>query len=136
MKNLIILLAIIALPCREALLAQDTPKPTTPRLEVYYFHATMRCATCMAVEEQSRKTLEEQFAEELKNGSVVLQVLNLEDKENKALTEKFEIGWSSLILFVPSGEKTANITEMAFSKARSHPEEFRKELEKQIREML
>jgi hypothetical protein len=136
MKKLFILLAIVSLPAWMQLNAQDVASGEKPKVEVYYFHATMRCPTCLAVEEQTRKTLDENFAEELKAGTVMLTVLNLEEKENKALTEKFEIGWSSLILFVPESGKSVNLTEDAFANARSHPEDFRAELEKEIKSLV
>jgi hypothetical protein len=88
------------------------------------------------VEEQTRKTLDENFAEDLKSGTIKLRVLNLEDKENKELTEKFEIGWSSLILYVPSSNKSVNLTEDAFANARTHPDEFRKELQMKIKDLM
>lgn len=116
--------------------AQDTQTPAQPKVEVYYFHATMRCPTCLAIEEQTRKTLDENFGEDMKAGTVKLTVLNLEEKENEALTKKFEIGWSSLILYVPESGKSVNLTEDAFAKARSNPDEFRGELEKAIKELF
>jgi hypothetical protein len=136
MKKYLILLAIVSLPAWIQLKAQDVAKEQPPKVEVYYFHGTMRCPTCLAVEDQTRKTLDENFAEEMKSGTVKLQVLNLEEKENKALTEKFEIGWSSLILFVPESGKSVNLTEDAFANARAHPDDFRLELEKKIKELL
>ena len=135
MKNLLFLFVLL-LPGWMMLEAQDVPNATKPKVEVYYFHATMRCPTCLAVEEQTRKTLDENFAVEMKAGTIQLKVLNLEEKENKALTEKFEIGWSSLILYVPESKKTVNLTEDAFANARSHPDDFRLELEKKIKELL
>ena len=136
MKRLLFLLAILSLPAWMQLNAQDAAKAEQPKVEVYYFHATMRCPTCLAVEEQTRKALDENFTEEMKAGSVKLIVLNLEEKENKDLTEKFEIGWSSLILYVPENGKSVNLTEDAFANARSHPDEFRAELEKKIKELM
>ena len=135
MKKLI-LLVVIVFPFWMTMIGQDMPKADQPRVEVYYFHATMRCPTCLAVEEQTRKTLDENFAEEMKAGSVKLIVLNLEEKENKALSEKFEIGWSSLILYVPGSNKSVNLTEDAFANARAHPDDFRAELEKKIKELM
>jgi hypothetical protein len=129
----IIFLILMLLPAWAGLKAQDS---SAAKVEVYYFHATMRCPTCLAVEEQTRKTLDDSFPADLKSGTIKLQVLNLEDKENKALVEKFEIGWSSLILYVPSSGKSVNLTEDAFATARANPEEFRAELEKQIKELL
>lgn len=127
---------ILLLPIWGMLQAQDAPKASQPQVEVYYFHATMRCPTCLAVEEQTRKTLDENFAEDMKSGAIQLKVLNLEEKDNKAISEKFEIGWSSLILYVPASDKSVNLTEDAFANARSHPDEFRAELEKQIKELM
>ena len=136
MKKLIFLLAILSVPGWINLNAQDAANSGQPKVEVYYFHATMRCPTCLAVEEQTRKTLDESFTEDLKTGTIKLTVLNLEEKENKAITEQFEIGWSSLILYVPESRKTVNLTEDAFANARSHPEEFRKELYEKIKQLL
>jgi len=96
----------------------------------------MRCPTCLAVEEQTRKVLDENFAENLKAGTIQLKVLNLEEKENKDMVEKFEVGWSSLILYVPESSKTVNLTEYAFANARTHPDEFRLELQAKIKELL
>ena len=131
-----ILLFILLLPLWGMVQAQDAASAAQPKVEVYYFHATMRCPTCLAVEEQTRKTLDDQFAADMKAGTVQLKVLNLEEKDNKALVEKFEIGWSSLILYVPANGKMVNLTDDAFANARSHPDEFRAELEKQIKELL
>ena len=136
MKKLFLLLVILSLPAWMALNAQDAAIAGQPKVEVYYFHAKMRCPTCLAVEEQTKKTLDENFAEDLKSGVIKLMVLNLEEKENKAITEQFEIGWSSLILYVPESKKTVNLTEDAFANARSHPEDFRKELLEKIKELL
>ena len=136
MKYLALILCVLLAATSLALNAQDTGKPAQPKLEVYYFHATMRCPTCLAVEEQTKKTLDDSFSDDMKSGVIQLKVLNLEDKENKALTEKFEIGWSSLILYVPENGKSVNLTEDAFANARSHPDDFRAELEKKIKELL
>ena len=136
MKKLFLLSVILLLPAWMTLNAQDASIAGQSKVEVYYFHATMRCPTCLAVEEQTRKTLDENFAEDLKSGVIKLTVLNLEEKENKAITEQFEIGWSSLILYVPESKKTVNLTEDAFANARSHPDEFRSELQEKIKELL
>ena len=135
MKRFALLFCTLIATGSLALSAQDAPEGA-PKVEVYYFHATMRCPTCLAVEEQTRKTLDDGFSTELKSGEIQLKVLNLEEKENKSLVEQFEIGWSSLILYVPASDKTVNLTEDAFANARTHPDDFRAELEKKIRELL
>jgi hypothetical protein len=136
MKKLVILMVIVFLPAWMTLIAQNTTGQGQPKVEVYYFHATMRCPTCLAVEEQTRKTLDENFGEEMKAGTIKLSVLNFEEKENIELAEKFQVGWSSLILYVPESGKSVNLTEDAFANARTKPDEFRQELKDNIQKML
>lgn len=135
-KSLLLLWTILTFPAWMTMQGQDNPTAVKPKVEVYYFHATMRCPTCLAVEEQTHKTLEESFAIEMKDGTLQLVVLNLEEKENKDLVKKFGVGWSSLVLYVPENQKEVNLTEYAFANARSHPDDFRKELQKKIKELL
>lgn len=136
MKNFILAGIIGLLPFVFSMQAQGQDETVKNTVEVYYFHATMRCPTCLAIEEQTKKTLDENFIEEIKSGSVKLIVINLEEKENKELVKKFEVGWSSLFLYVAENNTTVNLTEDAFANARSHPEDFRVELEKEIKELM
>jgi len=136
MKRIFLLCILLVAGAFAVLQAQDEQKAATPKVEVYYFHATMRCPTCLAIEEQTRKTLDDNFADDLKSGAVQLQVLNFEEKENKAAAEKFGIGWSSLILYVPESGKSVNLTEDAFASARTHPEEFREKLASEVKSLV
>jgi hypothetical protein len=136
MRKWIFLSIVMLLPFGMILKAQDVATAEKPKVEVYYFHATMRCHTCLAIEEQTRKTLDEDFADAVKSGIIQLKVLNLEDKENKSLVEKFGIGWSSLILYVPASNKIINLTDDGFSYAYSKPEEFRNILQAKIKELM
>lgn len=37
-------------------------------VEVLYFHGTQRCATCVAIEKNTKELIESSYAEHLKNG--------------------------------------------------------------------
>lgn len=115
---------------------QEKKASEKPVLEVYYFHGTHRCPTCLAVEEQTRKVLGDLYAKELESGTITLQVLNLEEKANQGLVESFEIGWSSLILYKPGTKEKVNLTEEGFATARTDPEAFRETLKKQIDKLI
>lgn len=71
---------------------------TKDRIEVLYFHGKQRCATCMAIEQRMKETLEEQFAGELKDGTLVSRVIDISQPENEALADKYQVTWSSLYL--------------------------------------
>ncbi len=58
---------------------------TKDRIEVLYFHGKQRCATCMAIEQRMKETLEEQFAGELKDGTLVSRVIDISQPEREAL---------------------------------------------------
>ena len=128
-RPLFFLILVFALPLFGGLMAQDAQEA---KVEVYYFHGTKRCPGCLAIEEQTRVALEEFFKAETASGSVVFRSLNLEEKENEVLVEKFEIGWSSLILYNPQTGEIINMTDQGFADARTNPEKFRKELKEKI----
>jgi hypothetical protein len=68
------------------------------RVEVVYFHRTQRCYVCYYAEDGIRYTVETYFADELASGRVVFKVLNVEDKENAAIVNKY--GAYTLSLFI------------------------------------
>lgn len=110
---------------------------TKDRIEVLYFHGKQRCATCMAIEQGTKATLEGQFADELKNGTLVFRIIDISQPENEALADKYEVTWSSLYLCRWKGgkETSENLTEFAFGNARTAPEAFAGGLASRIREL-
>ena len=46
-------------------------------VEVLYFHGTQRCATCMAIERNSRELIESTYAEPLGRGKLVFRSVDI-----------------------------------------------------------
>jgi len=106
-------------------------------VEVLYFHSAQRCATCVAIESNSKELLETAFSEQLKSGKLIFQSIDITSEE--ALADKYEVSWSSLIVvdYDENGEEAVeNLTEFAFGNARNAPDKFKAGLSKQIAEML
>lgn len=106
-------------------------------VEVLYFHGAQRCATCMAIEKNTKELLEAAYAEQLKSGKLVFRSVDITKEE--ALAERYEVSWSSLILvdYDKSGkERATNLTEFAFGNARTAPDKFKQGLSARITEML
>lgn len=106
-------------------------------VEVLYFHGAQRCATCMAIEKNTKELLEAAYAEQLKSGKLVFSSVDITKEE--ALAERYEVSWSSLILvdYDKSGkERATNLTEFAFGNARTAPDKFKQGLSARITEML
>ena len=106
-------------------------------VEVLYFHGAQRCATCMAIEKNTKELLEAAYAEQLKSGKLVFSSVDITKEE--AIAERYEVSWSSLILvdYDKSGKESAtNLTEFAFGNARTVPDKFKQGLSERITERL
>ena len=107
-------------------------------VEVLYFHGKQRCATCIAIENNTLAVMKENLAEQVKKGEVVFKVIDISKKENEKIAEKYEVTWSSLfVVRYKNGQEIAeNITQFAFGNARKSPEVFKEGLVKTINDML
>ena len=106
-------------------------------VEVLYFHGKQRCATCVAIEKNTKALMESTFADKLESGEVVFKSVNITEEET--LADKYEVSWSSLIIvdYDKNGkEESTNMTEFAFGNARTNPESFKKGVAEQINTML
>jgi hypothetical protein len=68
--------------------------------------------TCRAIEENARQTLLQFFPDEMKDGTISFQVVNVDLEENRALAEQFQAFGSSLFLRV---NKTSTIADCQFN---------------------
>jgi hypothetical protein len=108
------------------------------RVEVYYFHPTERCPIDQAIEENTRKLMQTDFAKELKDGTIKFQVLNTEVKANENTVARFEINAQALyIVKLDKGKEIkTDLTEFAFSTAQASPLKFRYRLKDEIGKAL
>jgi hypothetical protein len=63
-----------------------------------YFHTTFRCPTCHKIENYSAEAIQNNFAEELKNGALVWRVINVDEPENKHYTKDYNLYSKHLII--------------------------------------
>ncbi len=117
---------------------QDKNKETAvdtsiSKIEVLDFHSTHRCMTCNAIEANTKYTLDTYFTPELKEEKITFQVINVDEKENEKIAEKFEASGTSLILnVIKNGKETQiNLTDFAFMSGNDQ-EAFSKELKAKI----
>ena len=75
----------------------QTPKPAD-RIQVFLFHATHRCSSCITVGKLAQKTIEQKFPEELKSEKIEFREINIDLPENRELATKFKAIGSSLFL--------------------------------------
>lgn len=102
-------------------------------VEVYYFHFIQRCATCQAIENETKKAIDELYSEALNNEKIAFISLNLEEEDGKKMAEKLNISGQTLLI-VKDG-KQVNLTNDGFLYARTNPEKFIEALQKAIGEI-
>lgn len=104
------------------------------KTEVYYFHNTRRCATCNAIETETKKVLQEkQYADAIENGELEFKEFNAEDSANKKLVKKMGITGSSLIIV--KGDKKIDLTSKGFMYALKQPEKLQDAVRKALNDL-
>ena len=101
----------------------------TDKVEVFYFHYTRRCITCQAVENESKKAVEELYM-----GKVSFAGYNLEEPSGEQKGK--ELGVSGQSLLIVKGDTKINITNEGFMNARSNPEKLKEIIKEKIDPLL
>lgn len=99
------------------------------KVEVYYFHFTRRCKTCMAVEANAQKAVEALYADKVKSGAYTFKGLNLDDASTDAIAKKLGVGGQALL--VVSGKNKVDITSKGFMNA-NDLEKMKEEVKKAV----
>jgi len=66
------------------------------KIEVFLFHPTQRCITCITIGKYAGETVAEFFQPELRDGLIEFREINIDLLENKELAQKFQASGSSL----------------------------------------
>lgn len=73
---------------------------TVTKLEVFHFHPTRQCISCITIGDYANATLNTYFADDLASGKIVFRHINGELEENRAVVEQYGATGSSLWLGV------------------------------------
>lgn len=136
--TLFMMAALLSTASISACSANNTPEKTTTEtvakentaVEIIYFHGKQRCATCMAIEKETKALVEGELAQHVKDGKVKFSVVDMSTEEGKKLAAQYKVSFSSL--FVVTMDGAQDLTRFAFSNARTNPEEYRKELKNKV----
>jgi hypothetical protein len=127
--NLLFFLAMVMISGMFA----GNPVPTV-KIEVYYFHFTRRCSTCMNVENVSKKAVETLYPDQVKKGEILFQSINLDEKNGEALGKKYSIEGQTLIVI--RGDKKIDLTDKGFLYANNSPEKLQAEIKSAVDSLL
>lgn len=139
MKRVILSLSILAMilgciSCNNQANNKEVAQAvSTSDVNIYYFHFTRRCATCMAVEENARKAVEALYPNEVQAGEYSFTSLNLDEAGTKEIADKLGVGGQSLL--VVRGDKKIDITSAAWMAAHD-PDKMKSEIKSGIDKVL
>lgn len=94
--------------------AQDSPEDSSktavdtetqqPQIIVYYFHGTVRCSTCIKIEELTVAAVEDGFASEIRDGKIQVKVLDIDEEQNQHFESDYQLETKSVIVSQRFGE--------------------------------
>lgn len=125
-----ILFITILLSCRQSQTNQ-TKTNSNAKLEVLYFHTTESCPACLAIENNTKKVLADNFKNKMDNGIIKFTSYDIDEKINKSLVEKYQISYLTLLIIKSDGTKT-DFTNTAFQYADTKPAKFEELLKAEI----
>ncbi len=113
-------------------------KEEIPKILIYNFHVTNRCASCIAIENATKKTLDTYFKSELDKGIIKFSILSVDDDANAKIAEKYQAFGSALFVtrVFKGKETTSDFTGDGFKYAKNKEEKFIEILKNQITEYL
>lgn len=114
--------------------SSTSKKVLSEDVQIYYFHNTKRCATCNAVEDETKAALEMFYKDKVEAGTIAFVSLNLEEEDGEKMAEALHVSGQTLLIV--KGEKQVNLTNDGFMNARTNPVKFHEILKTQIDNLL
>jgi hypothetical protein len=140
MKNLFLALTILVLGCNGFSQQNNDNKAKENqdnKILVYFFHGTHRCTGCINAEKSTVTALNMLYKDQLNNGIIKFESINVEEEKNKALAEKYEAAWNKLI-FVKNDKsgQMVELTQQAFAYGTDNQDEMNKIVKTTVDNML
>jgi len=140
MKKIIFILVFLMAATGASSYAQTVDQNTglkasaDQNIEVYYFHMSRRCNTCLAVESESEAALKNLYPEQMKSGLITFQGINLEEESSEPLAKKLEVSGQTLLIV--KGDKKIDLTGDGFKYANTSPEKLQNSFKAAIDPLL
>lgn len=103
----------------------------------YYFHTDTRCSTCIKIEQYSHEAIEQGFANELKNGTLEMRIVNYERPEHRHFMQDYKLVSKSLVLVnMVNGKQTKWTNLKMVWQLTGHKDAFLNYVRKEVRSYL
>ena len=106
------------------------------RLEIYYFHRTQRCSTCLAIGRYTKELIQLKYADKVEKGKLDFREINIDLPENAEIVNKYQAGGQSLYInAISDGQDNINQDINIWRLVRSESQ-FKNYLENKINSLL
>lgn len=68
------------------------------KIEVFVFHSTQRCISCINIGKYAKSVIDEKFPEELKSGKITFKEVNIDSSENFNIAKDYGVSGSALYI--------------------------------------
>ena len=123
----LLLFTMLMISCRTGSGGKEgTFQPDAANVQIVLFHLSQRCESCMAVENETIRLLEEEYWDAYATGEVKFIPLDYQSENGKEASTLLRAAGQTL--FVVKGDSISNLTCPAFMYASTHPEYYREAL--------
>jgi hypothetical protein len=116
--------------CNAQTSKKEVAGSSSDKIEAYYFHFTARCVTCRTIEAKAKENLEVLYPNQIKQGLITFQSVNLDEASSKPLAEKLGVSGQTLLLV--KGDRKINLTNEGFMYAMAKPEKFKEIINEKV----
>ncbi|GEM_PF-2274001 len=110
---------------------------TSVQVIAYYFHRTMRCPTCRAIEANTEKVIRNVYADQIADERVIWMPFNLDQQLGKEMEKEFQVSGSTLVIAQMKDGKCASYKKLEdVWDVYDNPEKLEKYLTDEINQML
>lgn len=111
-------------------------KQSAEKIQVFVFHATQRCYSCITIGKYAGETVSEYFQPELRDGKIEFREINVDLPENKDLAIKFQAGGSSLFINAITNEKDSISEDVTVWRLVNNEAQFKNYLRNKLNKLL
>ncbi len=96
LKNIIMLIVFLIFISGDGLSRAETVHGNS--VTVYYFHRTLRCPSCLLLEELTREAVLSGFETELKDGKLYFIAVNLDEADHEHFVKDYSLSFQSVVI--------------------------------------
>lgn len=106
------------------------------KIEVFAFHSTQRCVSCINVSNFVKSVINEKFINEFNSEKIIFKEVNIDLPENKQLAKDYQVSGSSLYITVTKDGQTFKEEDTDVWRYVPYETKFKNYFEAKIKKLL